>query len=65
MHEEAQAPETTSAEVEHGYHNYTGNAIPWFVRVIWIGFWVYAVYYTVQYLFPALRIELFESLTSP
>ncbi len=52
--------EQNSAEVEHQYHRYTGNRIPWYVRLIWVGFWVFAVYYTVVYLFPALQIELFE-----
>lgn len=53
-------PEQTSAEVEHEHHHYTGNAIPWYVRLIWVGFWVFAVYYTIRYLFPALQTELFN-----
>ncbi len=52
--------EKTSAEEEHEYHFYTGNEIPWYVRMIWIGFWVFAVYYTIRYLFPALQLELFQ-----
>ena len=40
------------------YHRYTSNAIPWFVRLIWLGFWVFAIYYTVRYLFPGLQTEL-------
>ncbi|MCO6455535.1 MAG: hypothetical protein J5I93_09590 [Pirellulaceae bacterium] len=54
-----QPPEQTPPEVEHQHHHYTGNAIPWYVRLIWVGFWVFAVYYTIQYLFPALQFELF------
>ena len=46
------------AESESKYHRYIGNAIPWGVRLIWIGFWVFAVYYTLQYVLPALQIEL-------
>ena len=49
-----------SAEAEHQFHRYTGNRIPWYVRLIWVGFWVFAVYYTVVYLFPAIQTELFE-----
>ena len=56
-----QDTDPNSAEVEHQYHNYTGNVIPWYVRLIWIGFWVFAIYYTVQFLFPAVRIELFPA----
>ena len=28
----------TTPEEESRYHNYTGNAIPWFLRGIWIIF---------------------------
>ncbi len=50
-----------AAEVEHRYHHYTGNRIPWYVRLLWVLFWVFAIYYTLTYLFPALRVEM----TSP
>ena len=53
--------EYAPAEIEHQFHHYTGNRIPWYVRLLWILFWVFAVYYTLSYLFPALRVEL----TSP
>ena len=49
-----------SAEAEHRYHHYTGNDIPWYVRVIWIGFWIFAVAYTIRFLFPAMQIELIQ-----
>lgn len=49
-----------SAQAENEYHNYTGNRIPWYVRAIWIGFWVFVVYYTIRYLFPSIQIELFQ-----
>jgi len=47
-----------SAQAEHRAHRYTTNRIPWFVRLIWLGFWVFAIYYTVKYLFPDLQLEL-------
>jgi len=53
--------EDTSAEQEHRFHTYTGNRIPWYVRLIWILFWIFAVYYVVQYLFPDLRTEIFRA----
>jgi hypothetical protein len=53
-------PENTSAEVEHQYHHYTGNHIPWYVRLMWLFFWIFAVAYTIRFLFPAVRVELFE-----
>ena len=54
--------ENKSAEEEHTFHHYEGNDIPWYVRVLWIMFWVYAVYYVVRYLLPAVQIEM---LTPP
>lgn len=50
--------EHTPADVEHQYHQYVGNRIPWYVRLIWIGFWCFAVYYVIRYLFPDLQTEL-------
>ena len=48
----------SAAEVEAHYHNYTSSRIPWYVRLVWLMFWIFAVYYALQYLFPALRIEM-------
>jgi hypothetical protein len=53
-------PDNTPAEIEHQHHDYVGNAIPWYVRAIWIGFWIFAVVYTIRYLFPALQAELLQ-----
>ena len=50
----------TSPQAEHHHHDYASNDIPWYVRAIWVGFWVFAVYYTIRYLFPALQLELFQ-----
>ncbi|MGV3605866.1 MAG: hypothetical protein ACO1RA_05620 [Planctomycetaceae bacterium] len=49
--------EDLPAEVENQHHDYVGNEIPWYVRAIWIGFWIFAVTYTIRYLFPALQTE--------
>lgn len=43
---------------EGRFHNYRTNAIPIAVHLIWILFWIGAVYYFVQYLLPALRQEI-------
>ena len=50
--------ETTSAEVEGRHHNYVGNRIPWYVRLIWLFFWCFAAAYVVKFLIPALQVEL-------
>jgi hypothetical protein len=52
------SPEESTAEVEHRFHHYSGNRIPWYVHLVWVSFWVFVVYYAITYLFPALRIEL-------
>jgi len=52
-----QDPHSPQAEGE--YHDYVTNRIPWYVRVVWIGFWIFAVYYTVTYLFPDLQAQKF------
>lgn len=43
---------------EGRFHNYRTNAIPIAVYLIWILFWIGAVYYLVTYLLPALRLEI-------
>ena len=50
----------TPIEVDDRYHHYTGNRIPWYVRLMWLGFWIIAVTYVVRFLFPAIRSELFQ-----
>jgi len=54
----AQVVEKTTAEEENTYHDYTGNAIPWYVRLYWIIFWGGAIAYVVIWLLPALQSEL-------
>lgn len=46
-----------SAAAENKYHDYSTNKIPWLVRVIWILFWSFAIYYTLVYLFPDIQHE--------
>lgn len=43
---------------EGKFHNYRTNKIPWPVHLLWVLFWIGAVYYMVQYLLPALRVEI-------
>ena len=51
-------PEQLTPEQEHVYHYYRGNEIPWYVRAIWVGFWIGTVYYVIRYFFPAMQVEL-------
>ena len=51
-------PAQSTPEEEHVYHYYRGNEIPWYVRMIWLGFWLFTVVYILRYFFPALQTEL-------
>lgn len=53
-------PDVESPEAERQHHRYRGYQVPWFVHIIWISFWAFAVYYVIRYLFPALQTELFN-----
>lgn len=50
--------EQTSAEQEHEHHSYTSNEIPWYVRLIWVLFWIFVIYYGITYFLPAIQREL-------
>ncbi|MDX1961581.1 MAG: hypothetical protein SFX18_00420 [Pirellulales bacterium] len=52
-------PDVDSPQAEGEYHDYVTNRIPWYVRLVWVGFWIFAVYYTVKYLFPDLQSQNF------
>ncbi|MBC7965690.1 MAG: hypothetical protein H7Z17_07155 [Fuerstia sp.] len=56
--EQAGIPDHASPEQEHAFHYYRGNEIPWYIRVIWLGFWIFTVYYIIRYFFPAMQVEL-------
>ena len=55
-----QQPENTPAAVENRFHTYVGNRIPWYVRLIWVLFWIFAIYYVTAYLFPDLQTSVFK-----
>lgn len=46
-----------SPEAEKKLHRYVGNRIPWYVHLIWVSFWIFAVWYVLRYLFPAIQRE--------
>ena len=54
-------PEYRSAIEEGRRHTYAGTRIPWYVRLLWVAFWIFAITYVIHYLLPALQLEL----TSP
>jgi hypothetical protein len=50
--------ERANAEFEGRNHTYSGHLIPWFVRLMWLIFWAFAIAYVVKFLLPALQTEL-------
>lgn len=52
------SPPPDSPVGEGRYHTYRTHAIPFIVHLIWILFWIGAVYYLVNYLLPALQLEV-------
>ena len=55
-------PESGTPEQELRYHTYLGHVIPWYVRLIWVIFWIFAIGYAISYFLPAIQTEL---LTPP
>lgn len=51
------AADPNTPEGEKRFHRYVGNRIPWWVHMIWLGFWILAITYVLRYLFPAIRTE--------
>jgi hypothetical protein len=47
-----------SPQAEAENHHYVGAAIPWYVRVLWLGFWVLCIWYILSWLIPALKLEM-------
>lgn len=45
-------------EAEDRYHSYTGTAIPWYVHLLWVLFWIFTVSYVASYLLPVLKTEM-------
>jgi hypothetical protein len=45
-------------EEENKNHRYLGSDIPWYVHVMWVIFWLFAITYTLVYLLPKLQPEI-------
>ncbi|MGE3316189.1 MAG: hypothetical protein AB7O26_13820 [Planctomycetaceae bacterium] len=50
--------EQNTPQQEHQYHYYTGSRIPWYVRLLWLFFWGFAVFYMVKYFLPTIQLEM-------
>ena len=45
-------------EEENKNHRYLGSDIPWYVHVMWVAFWLFAITYTLVFLLPRLPSEI-------
>ena len=50
--------EKDSADDELNYHTYSSHVIPWYVRLMWLIFWIFAIGYSIKYFLPAFQSEL-------
>jgi len=53
-----QAPDKTPPEEENKYHTYITNRIPWWVHLIWVSFWILAIWYVLSFQFPIIGTEI-------
>jgi hypothetical protein len=44
-----------SAQSEGRFLTYTTHRIPWYVRAMWICFWIGAIWYVYKYAIPMMR----------
>lgn len=49
-------PNSPQAEAKN--HCYVGHVIPWYVRLMWLGFWILCIWYVLRWLIPALKLEI-------
>ena len=40
---------------EEQFHTYTTHRIPWYIRAMWIVFWVALIWYVVRFAIPAAK----------
>lgn len=53
-----QPPENTSPAEENQFHTYVTHRVPWFVHVLWLCFWILAIWYVLAYQFPIIPTEI-------
>jgi hypothetical protein len=53
-----QSSDRSNAESDLRFHTYSSHVIPWYVRLMWIVFWVFAIGYALSNFVPAIQNEL-------
>ncbi len=52
----ADSLKTASPEQDSQFHSYKTHRIPWYVRAIWLGFWIGAIWYVFYFAVPAVKV---------
>lgn len=50
-----QEPYDTPAE-ENRFHTYATHHIPWYIRIMWVVFWVAMIYYVIKWAVPMAKV---------
>jgi len=45
----------TPPEADRQYHTYRTSHIPWYVRAMWIVFWIALIWYIVKFAIPSAK----------
>ncbi|MFQ5414698.1 MAG: hypothetical protein ACE5E6_09600 [Phycisphaerae bacterium] len=48
-------PPHESARDDQKYHTYETAHIVWYVRAMWIGFWIAAIWYIIKFAIPSAK----------
>jgi hypothetical protein len=48
----------STPEAENKNHRYVGHEVPWYIHLMWVLFWLFAIGYVLRYVFPAIQSEL-------
>lgn len=48
-------PTELSPREDKQFHTYVTHRIPWYVRAMWVGFWIGAIWYVVKYAIPMAK----------
>jgi hypothetical protein len=49
-----ESPNTTPQQ-DRQFHTYTTHRIPWYVRALWICYWIGCIWYLVKYAIPMAK----------
>jgi len=44
--------DATTPEQDRRFHSYQTHRIPWYVRAIWLAYWIGAVWYVFEFAIP-------------